>query len=357
MGILVGIFGFAFLIFFHELGHFLFAKLFGVRVYTFSIGFGKKLISKKIGNTEYALSAIPLGGYVKLKGESIGSNSNYSKNIELSGDGSAIMHDADSMNAQHPFKRILISFAGPFFNFLLAFVVYMLVFNYGFFKYTNLPIVGGVSENAKSLNILLPGDEIKKIQGDSVGSFKDISINMSKAPIQAMEKLEVSIFRNGQNINLEIPLTVIDGKKFLGIEPKKEYIKYSLFESIQKSLQTTADNTLMIYNGIKKLITGAIGLENLSSAIGMVDASAKAYENSIRLFLVTLCIISINLAIVNLLPLPMLDGGQILFDLYRWTFKREVSVHIAKGLMLAGFIFIAGLMSIGIFNDINRMIS
>lgn len=355
MGLLAGILGFAFLIFFHELGHFLFAKLFGVKVYTFSIGFGKKIFVKKIGNTEYALSIIPLGGYVKLKGESVGENSNYSSEVQK--DSQNKQYDNDSINAKHPFKRILISFAGPLFNFILAFIVYIFIFNHGVFSYTHKPIIGDITKDSKALNILVPGDVIKKMNDQSIFSFSDLSAFMDRESTQKLDSIKLEVLRNMTYLTLDVPLTTINNKKFIGVQPHREFVRFSFLESISKSFSTTIDNIFMIYNGIKKLITGAIGLENISSVIGMVDISAKAFNSNIVLFFLTLCIISVNLGIVNLLPLPMLDGGQILFDLYRWGFKRDININVAKGLMIAGFVFIIGLMSIGIFNDINRMIS
>ena len=129
MGVLFAILGLSFLIFFHELGHFLFARLFGVRVLVFSIGFGKKLITKQCKGTEYTLSLIPLGGYVKLKGETTkDSISKDSNEIESS---VSSQYDKDSLLSKHPFQRILILLAGPLFNFILAFFIYIIIFAKG----------------------------------------------------------------------------------------------------------------------------------------------------------------------------------------------------------------------------------
>lgn len=375
MGLLFAIFGLSFLIFFHELGHFLFARIFGVKVLTFSIGFGKKLITKHYKNTDFVISAIPLGGYVKLKGE-------FEKDSTLKGYNnvnSYSKYDVDSLLHKHPLKRILILLAGPLFNFVLAFIIYIFVFSKGVINYSNEPIVGDIAKEFFAYNILKKGDEIISVNGIRVEKFSDISHILNNNKMQNMEaKLLISrpIFyenkitesknidsykidsmqKHRETLELLVPLSKDNNRIILGITPTTTIVYFSFIDILQNSMIKVYDDIMLICKGLVDILLGFIGIENLSSIVGIADVSVKAYNAGFINFILVLALISVNLGVINLLPIPMVDGGQILFTFYEWISKKAVHEKTASKLIIVGFSLIITLMLIGIYNDIVRIV-
>ncbi|MWV61655.1 RIP metalloprotease RseP [Helicobacter saguini] len=446
MGIFVAILALSFIIFFHELGHFLAARIFGVKVLIFSLGFGKKIFSFDFKGTEYRLSFIPLGGYVKLKGEIENSkDSNFSEsklgnlkdskidsnvtqnlcqNIESSLQDSKDTkniesNSQDSLTKKHPLQRIVIFLCGPLFNIILAFLIYFFLFaNNGVRIYSEAPVIDSVSKDYLAFGILEQYDKIISINDIEVKKFEDITkiLNSKDLKDSKVAKVKVKILRPKDSkdfkiyfnksceiSNLEscykldstkfqilevfVPLSSIESgemiesnsqdsnkdskniesnknsnisnskKIILGITAFNYTKKLDFSESIKYATNTTIDSSLLIYESLKKLIIGAIGIENLSGIIGITDVSAKAYQNNFTSFLLMLSLISINLGVINLLPLPMLDGGQIIFTLYEWLFRKPINYKVANILIIFGISFIICIMAIGIFNDIVRILT
>lgn len=362
MGVLFAILGLSFLIFFHELGHFLFVRLFGVRVLVFSIGFGKKLITKQCKGTEYTLSLIPLGGYVKLKGETTkDSISKDSNEIESS---VSSQYDKDSLLSKHPFQRILILLAGPLFNFILAFFIYIIIFAKGVPSYSNTPIIGDIGKEFLAYNILKKDDEIISINGIKVEKFSDISHILNENKTQNMEaKLLISrpisyekSNKNKEILELLVPLSKEKDRIILGITPAITIMYFSPIEILQNAIMKVYDDIMLIYKGLRDMLLGLIGLENLSSVVGITDVSAKAYDAGFVNFILVLAIISVNLGVINLLPIPIVDGGQILFTLYEWLTGKALHERIANILVALGLSFIITLMLLGLYNDIVRIV-
>ncbi|STQ86241.1 RIP metalloprotease RseP [Helicobacter muridarum] len=373
MNLIISILALSFVVFFHELGHFIFAKLFGVRVQTFSIGFGPKLLSYYYKGTQYSLSLIPLGGYVKLQGET--------NNTDL-------IKDSSSLFAKHPLERIAILFAGPLFNILLAFLLYICIFLHGIPTYSNEPIIGEVNPSLPSHGILLENDKILSINGVEVKSFQDISrilnSQQSKSNLDSANNIKgnelmqdkialVVVSRQANNLQnianssdidveylrLEVPISHSknDNRLILGIAPKQELKNISLQESIIQSLNQTIKTSLLLYEGLKDLLIGVIGLENINSIIGITEVSIKALNVDFIFFLWVVAFISINLGIINLLPLPLLDGGQIVFTCYEWLTGKSISKKAESMIVSIGISIIVAIMCIGIYNDIYRLIS
>lgn len=334
MSFIASILSLSFLIFFHELGHFLFARIFGVGVTTFSIGFGKKIFSFHHKNTEYAISIIPIGGYVQLNGLKNGIKD-------------LISHD--SLYSKHPIKKILILLAGSFFNFLLAFIVFLFLAMYSAKIPSNEPIIGNIYPQSKAFNVLQKNDTIKYIDGVRINTFLDIS------EIKKDEKnnLSMIVYRNGKEQLINVELTYINGKKIIGIEPI--FTKPTFFLSFKMAIDKTNYEITHTFDYFSKLIIKSIGLDQMSSVIGITDVGMKAFENNFVFFLLIFGIISVNLGIINLFPIPMLDGGQIIFVLYEWIFKKEINKFAERILIGIGIFIIMFFMAIGILNDINRL--
>ena len=297
MGIIVSLLVLSFLIFFHELGHFTAARFFGVQVDVFSIGFVKKLYTKLIGKTQWSISAIPLGGYVEMKGQD-------------DTDPGAVNNDSDSYTSKKPWQRIIILLAGPFANFLLAFFLYLAIANIGVPKL--LPIVGNVGEETPAMKAgLQKNDEILAINLKSVKYWEDIGklINSSTG-----KSIHVLIKRNNERIDLQMTPRMIDDKnifeesikrKIIGISPSGKEIRvaYGPAESIEYALNETKRSSMLIFKSVQKLLTGAVSSDKLGGVITIVDITAQATHAGLVALLFFTALISVNLGVLNLLPI------------------------------------------------------
>jgi len=349
MGILTALFILSFLIFFHELGHFLVAKIVGVKVEVFSIGFGKKLFCKKFGETNWCISAIPLGGYVQMKGQD---DSNPTiKN-----------YDKDSYTTKTPLQKIAILLGGPGFNILLAFLIYLFISFYGWMKLA--PQVGKVLPNSSAVNILKKGDIIVKIDNYKIQTWDDIPKIIKIAPTP----LHLIIKRDNKLIPITLTPKITKTKnifneevkrKLIGISPSGKLITihYGLFEGLKVAFSETIDKSILIFKSFEKLITGVVGLNNVSGPITIVKVTSEAAHYGIVPLLLFTALISVNLGILNLLPIPALDGGHIVFNLYEWIARKPINEEIMIKLTLAGWGILGSLMILGVFNDIVRLSS
>lgn len=373
----VTILAISFLIFFHELGHFLAARSIGVSVTTFSVGFGKTIISKKIGETEYRLSAVPLGGYVSLKGQE-----------DL--DPTARSDDADSYNSCSPLGRIWILFAGPFFNIILAFLIYIAL---GFIGVERLaPVVGKIAPDSAAQKFgIKTGDKILAIDGVEIREWDDIAKNI------ALKELDIEILRkntdeaaqiltpnldNHSAINsaqnnsnstsnystIHIKLTPKIGEKeniwrekiqtpLIGISPTGDFITlyHTGASSLNFALSETYKASSLIVVGLEKLLSGAVAIKEMGGIVAMTDITTRAAGVSVSVLLYVVALLSVNLGILNLLPVPVLDGGHIAFNLYELIFRRSVPQKLFEKASYVGMVLLFALMIFTIINDFLRM--
>ncbi|MCK5110204.1 MAG: RIP metalloprotease RseP [Arcobacteraceae bacterium] len=348
MGLITFLIVLSILVFFHELGHFAVARLLGVKVYVFSIGFGKKLISKQWKGTQWSFSLIPLGGYVKMKGQ---------EDINPA----LINNDPDSYNTKTPFQRILILLAGPFANFLLAFVVYIAI---GLLGNNHLsPTIGKVIENSPAQKAgLKANDEILKINNTKIKTWDDLSIIIKNSK----GGLKFYIKRDGKLQTFIISAKLSDSqnmfrekiqKRMIGIAPapKTVTIYYSPIESVIFAYDKTYDASKMIFLGLQKMIQGIIPTSEIGGVIAIGTVISQASQSSFVALLTIMALISVNLGVLNLLPIPALDGGHIMFNLYEMITKRKPSNSVLISLTVAGWVILFALMGLGLYNDINRM--
>lgn len=350
MGLLVSLLVISFLIFFHELGHFLAARYFGVRVDVFSIGFGKKIYSKKIGDTEYVIAAIPLGGYVKMRGQD-------------DMDPKSIDYRDDSYGSKPPYQRLIILFAGAFANFLLAFFLYIAI---GFMGERVLsPIVGEVKEGFPAYNAgVRSNDRIVAINNQEIREWRDvsklISVNDKRVVllIERDRKRERVVLtpRVSESKNI-FGETII--KPLIGILPSGEVesIRYSVSELPSFAINKTIEDAKMILLGLQKLIQGIISPSEIGGVISIVQITSEASMMGIVVLFSFTALISVNLGILNLLPIPALDGGHMIFTLYEMIFGKKPNEEILYKLTLGGWAILISLMLLGLYNDINRLTS
>ncbi|UOR44333.1 RIP metalloprotease RseP [Helicobacter pylori] len=339
----------AFLIFVHELGHFTIARICGVKVEVFSIGFGKKLCFFKLFGTRFALSLIPLGGYVKLKGMDKEENeTNESTN--------------DSYAQKNPFQKLWILFGGAFFNFLFAILVYFFLALGG--EKVLLPVIGDLEKNALEAG-LLKGDKILSINHKKIASFREIRSVVA----HARGELVLEIERNHQilekRLTPKIVAVISDSNdpneiikyKVIGIKPdmqKTGVISYSLFQAFEQALSRFKEGVVLIVDSLRRLIMGSASVKELSGVVGIVGALSHA--SSLSMLLLFGAFLSINLGILNLLPIPALDGAQMLGVVFKNIFKITLPAFMQNALWLAGVGFLVFIMFLGLFNDITRLL-
>ncbi len=341
----------AFLIFVHELGHFVIARICGVKVEVFSIGFGKKLCFFKLFGTQFALSLIPLGGYVKLKGMDKEENEE-----------NEINQANDSYTRKSPFQKLWILFGGAFFNFLFAILVYFFLALSG--EKVLLPVIGDLDKNALEAG-LLKGDKILSINHKKIASFREIRSVVARA----RGELVLEIERNHQilekRLTPKIVAIISDSNdpneiikyKVIGIKPdmqKMGVISYSLFQAFKQALSRFKEGVVLIMDSLRRLIMGISSVKELSGVVGIVGALSHA--NSLSMLLLFGAFLSINLGILNLLPIPALDGAQMLGVVFKNIFKITLPAFMQNALWLAGVGFLVFIMFLGLFNDLTRLL-
>jgi regulator of sigma E protease len=348
MGFLTSLLVLSFLIFFHELGHYLAARYFGVHVEVFSIGFGKKIFKKVYKGTEYCISAVPLGGYVQMKGQD-------------DSDPTKVSSDTDSYNTKKPWKRIIILFAGPFANFILAFILYLFIANIGVASLA--PIIGNVAEDSPAQKIgLMKNDKVIEINGENVEIWDDLSmlIKKSDGPLIISIERDKSVktlmgipdIKEGKNIFGEVIR-----HRILGISPIGEIITihFSPIDSIGFAYNKTLKSTTLIITSLQKLVEGVIPAKELGGVVSIVKVTADASNAGIVALFGLMALLSVNLGVLNLLPIPALDGGHIMFNAYEIVAKKAPSQNVLYKMTVAGWVFLLSLMAFTIFNDVYRI--
>ena len=353
-----------FLIIFHEFGHFCAAKLFGVKVESFSVGFGPVLLHKTIKGTDYRLSLLPLGGYCGMKGEKDFRNA-------IENNLSSIEAEPDSLYGVHPFKRALIGFAGPFFNFIFTIIAFAIIagVGYKYYTYSNQIIVDpslfpGSSTVAYDAG-MKTGDIIVGINDKKVTDFAEIIETVS---LLADEDIIVHVDRNGEliNFNVHTELNKETGAGQLGIVAdssnplEKEVVGKGFFASIGEGFSETFNAIGVTFKSVGLLFKG-IDLNNAVSGplrvTDMLGSTVKSgfsagFRQGLVSMLSLMAIISISLFIMNLLPIPILDGGIILIAFIEIIIRRKVHPKVQYYVQFIGLAFIIFLFIIGLKGDL-----
>lgn len=348
MGILVSLLVLSALIFFHELGHYIAARYVGVKVEVFSIGFGKKLLTFSKFNTEWSISAIPLGGYVKMKGQD-------------DTDPTKISLDFDSYNVKTPLQKMFILFAGPIANFVLAFFLYLAIAFGG--PSVLSPVIGKVVEDSPAQKAgLRTDDTIKSINGIEISTWEEMAGIISKSE----GSLNLQISRDGflEFLTLTPKLTETKNmynevvqRKMIGIGAAgvSHKLELGFAESLSYAAKQTAFASTLIFTGLQKLIMGDVPAKELGGVISIVKITSDATDAGWMSVLFFAALISVNLGVLNLLPIPALDGGHIMFNLYEFITRHTPSQEVIIKLTIAGWVILFSLMGLGLYNDITRL--
>lgn len=336
------------LIFFHELGHYSAAKFFGVYVEVFSIGFGKKLASFNWLGTKWQISAIPLGGYVKMKGQD-----------DL--DPSAVSSDNDSYNSKKPWQRIIILLAGPFANFLLAWFLFYAIAMGG--PKALSPVIGMVSQDSPAqIAGLQKNDRILAINGDPITQWDELS----EAIIASSGNLTLQVQRDSALLFVTLSPRISEStnmfkekiyKRMVGIAPSgaTHTLHLSFTQGLAYASKETLESSLMIFQSVQKLITGVVPTKELGGVVSIVQITADATQYGWMSLFFFAALISVNLGVLNILPIPALDGGHIMFNLYEMIRRKAPSEAVITQLTIGGWVILLGLMTLGLYNDITRL--
>ena len=338
------------LIFFHELGHFLFARLFGVGVEKFSLGFGPRIFGWKTGLTDYRISAIPLGGYVKMVGE----------------DPAVEMDPQDipfSFTHKHVLKKLMIVAAGPLFNVLLALLIFFCIFLFSG-TYILRPTIGEVQANLPAHEAgLQKGDLILAIDGKAISTWEEMAGNITSSNGRT---LVFSVQRLGDVLTLEIKPIAQKTKNLFGEDIDRYFIgvasagdvenrRLGLGESVLESIRQTYSITELTVVSIAKLIKGKISTKTIGGPIMIAELAGQQAREGVLNFVFLIALLSINLAIINFLPIPVLDGGHILFFLIELVIGRPVNTRTREIAQQVGIFILITLMIFVFYNDISRI--
>ena len=326
MAFLIAVVMLGLIIFVHELGHFLTAKLFKMPVSEFSIGMGPQVFSVDTKNTAYSFRAIPIGGYVNIEGMEIGSE------VE------------NGFSSKPTYQRFIVLFAGVFMNFLMAFILLFAIAKInGRIEYDTNAIIGGLVKGGANEQILKVDDKILELDGKKINVWTDIS-KITKAS-QNKEEISALIERNGKEENITLKLTKDEenNRVVLGISPKYKKINLSATESLdfaKNSFNSIFTDTI---KGFFTLFSGKASLKEISGPVGIFKVVGEVSKFG-WVSIISLCVVlSINIGVLNLLPIPALDGGRIIFvflELFgiKINKKWEEKLHKSGMILLLFFI-------------------
>jgi len=343
---------FGLIVFVHELGHFLAAKWAGVGVERFSLGFGPKIWGKQVGETEYMLSAIPLGGYVKMVGEETGET--IDPNLERL-----------SFSHKPVGKRFIIVSAGPVSNLFWAFVIFSVTFlSFGVNLPVNSPKIGGVQDGWPAQKAgIEAGDEVLSVGGTAVQTWEEMAKLIQQG--QGKEtRLVVRKNATGQTVEFTIIPELRDdvagdsgAKKYaIGITPATDVKAVSFSEAIFLGAEQTWLWTKLITGSLMKLFRGEVSTKELGGPILIAQVAGQQAKLGLDYLLRFAAIINVNLAVFNLLPIPVLDGGHLLFFAIEAVLGRPLSMRSREMAWRVGFFVIITLIVLVFYNDIARLV-
>ncbi|MGI6364548.1 MAG: RIP metalloprotease RseP [Bacillota bacterium] len=339
MSVLVAIIVFSVIILVHELGHFLAARRVGIEVEEFSIGFGPKLAGFSAAGTQFSIRVIPMGGYVRMLGEE-------GEEEEANSDNPA------SYQNKSPLQRMAVIAAGPAMNFVLALVIFVLIFG----------VIGGVTLNEPRIGAVLPdmpaeaaglqaGDEIVRIDSQEMARWTDVQQYIRANPGKT---LTFVVSRQGRQ--LEIVVTPRMGEKYseVGIAPPVG--RLSILASIKEGFIQTFNLTREIFKSLVGIITRRVPAEDITGPIGIVYFVGQAAKDGLINVLYLAALISVNLGLFNLLPIPALDGSKLVFLGVELIRRRPLDPHKEGLVHLVGFALLISLMLFVMYRDIIRFI-
>lgn len=348
--IIAAIFIFGVLIAVHELGHFLAAKACGVRVNEFSIGMGPALFHRQKGETEYAIRILPIGGYCAMDGEDEESD------------------DPRSLTKQSLWKKLVIFAAGALMNFLAGFLLILILYS-GTSTFSTTQVAGFAPEFDQEASSLQAGDVLWSINGERVYLFSDIDLLLN---LGGGQEAELVVVRDGEKVDLgkvSLPYQTYTGTNGQAYNGYGIYVvgeDASFLRVVKYSWLNAVDFVRLVRLSLQMLLTGGASIQDLSGPVGIVSTITQVGKESetvaiaVQNIIYFAALIAVNLAVMNLLPLPALDGGKIFFLLLDAVtlalFKRKIPDKYENYVHTAGFLLLMGLMLVVTFTDISKLI-
>lgn len=334
----VAVLVFIVLIIIHEFGHFIAAKTLGVRVNEFAVGFGPKLFAKKWGETTYKVNLIPLGGYCAMEGEDEAST------------------DERAFCKKKPWRRFIIVIAGAVFNLILGVILVAVSLAPG--KYFATTTVAQFTEDAVSVTTgLKEGDKIVEVDTRKIYTTYDLGYAFTGI---ADGKVDMMVIRNGQKVYLKDVTFKTERIKDIDyikhdfyVEPEeKTFLNY-----IEQTIKTSISYARVVWFSLVDLISGKFGLNAVSGPVGVTAEIGNVAKANLLDLIPIMALITINLGIFNLLPIPALDGGRLLFIIYEMIFKKPVPQKFEGVVHTIGFALLFGFMILITFKDIWKLIA
>ena len=332
MYIIYALLGFSLLIIVHELGHFVMAKVNGIKVEEFAIGMGPKILSTQGKETKYSIGLFPIGGYVKMMGEE------------------EEVQDERSFSSKSPLRRISVIIAGATMNFLFAIIIFTVFLNkFGY----SLPKVNSLIENMPAVEAgLQEGDKFLKVNGSRVFSADDLTIGISLAKDNPINFL---VERNGEKKEVTVTpkLTEENGRERYMIGFGFERIDNpGIVQSFKQSFKETLSVISQTYKSLKMMIMGEVNFKtDVGGPVSIIRMSSEAAKNGIWNLMYFIAFISINLAVFNMLPFPALDGGWTVILLIELITRRKVPDKVVGAMNYVGIMLLFGLMIIVTIKD------
>ncbi|MEN3973855.1 RIP metalloprotease RseP [Emcibacter sp. SYSU 3D8] len=346
---------FSALVFFHELGHFWVARRFGIRVDVFSIGFGPSLWSRKDRHgIEWRISAIPLGGYVKFYGDASGA-SNQSDELRH-------MSEAERRDCFHfrpLYQRAAVVAAGPAANFLLALVIFTGMFM-AVGQQFSPPVIDQVVEGSRAEKAgFKAGDRVVQVGSREIESFEQLR---NQIILNADKPLDVTVRRGGETLVLQaIPATVVEQSSKMGrlgiVNEHPGLIKRGLADAVWYAGVEVRDNVFMILHVVGEMIGGERSVKDLGGPLKIAEVSGSVAQSSLLGLLMLTAALSINLGLINLFPIPVLDGGHLLYYAFEAVRGRPLGERVQEYGFRVGMALVLLLMVVVTWNDLIGMVS
>jgi len=331
----------AVLILVHEWGHFITARKIGIPVWEFSIGFGPKIYGRKKDGVEYSLRLIPLGGYVRMAGEEPGD-----------------ANDPNGFNNRTPLEKMGVAFAGPFMNFVLALLIFVYIYSVvGIPRVVDQPLIGQVVANTPAeKGGLQANDLVLQANNKDIKTWGEFTVAISSTP--EGQPLNLTVKRNEQMLNLSVTPVKNEttGKPSIGVMSALAYDKQGIISAIKIGFQQTYELTVLLLSSLGILISGGASVNDLAGPVGIYKLIGEAAQAGMVLLLSFTAFLSINLGILNLLPIPALDGSRIVFALVEAIRKKPLEPEKEGFIHWLGFLFLIMLMVLVTYNDIVRLI-
>lgn len=340
MKIIIALLIFSMIVIIHELGHFLLAKKNGICVEEFAVGLGPTIVGFQKGETKYSIKCLPFGGCCMMKGE----------------DGEST--DPRAFNNKSPLARFWVIFAGPFFNFILAFVLSLFVIGFGG---ADPCVIGQVDEGSGAYEAgIRPGDKLLKLDQSRIYNYREISLYN----LMHQENPDVTVVyeRDGEKHTTVVTRQKEEGRYLFGVRMADDY-KQNFFGVIKYSLLEVRFQIKSTISSLKYMFSGKASMNDMSGPVGIVNMIGETYEESIMYGIMTVVLnlfsfsilLSANLGVMNLLPLPALDGGRLVFILLELIRGKKIDPEKEGMVHLAGLVLLLILMVVIMGNDIRHI--